>query len=410
MTAVLNERRAAFRDSTTEASDERVGLMLLVSSLEHGGAERQVVELMRRIDRRRFRPLVCSLSEHVPLAERLPRGREDIVIVRKRWKYDWTTVARVAAILRERRIDVVHAFLFDAEMAARLAARRAGVPAVIASERNADYARPLSHRLGLWLTRERFDVMIANSEAGRRFNLRTQRLDGRRIVVVRNGVDTDYFAPRDTAALRAELGIPAGAPVIGMVAAFKRQKRHADFFALAQCVARRFPAARFLCVGEPLRDNHQGAGDYHDEMRRRIAALDLSDRFSFLGRRSDMPEIYSLCDATVLPSEHEGVPNVLLESMACGVPPVATDVADNAFVVRDRETGFITRVGDVESQVSRVCRLIEDAELRRGMGAAGRRWVQTEFSVETMVRRTEAVYLDVLDRKRGADRRAVPSL
>lgn len=401
MTAVLNQPATASHADPQPAPARRVGLMLLVSSLEHGGAERQVVELMRRIDRRRFRPLVCSLSEHVPLADRLPRGCDELVIVRKRWRYDWTTIARVAAVMRERAIDVVHAFLFDAEMTARLAARRAAVRAVVASERNADYVRPLTHRAGLWLTRGRFDVMIANSEAGKRFNVRTQRLDPRRIVVVRNGVDTDYFAPRDARELRAELRIPAFAPVVGMVAAFKRQKRHADFFTLAQRVGRRFPAASFLCVGEPLRDNHQGAGDYHGEMRRLLDTLGLAGRFRFLGRRGDMPQIYSLCDATVLPSEHEGVPNVLLESMACGVPPVATDVADNAFVVRDGETGFVTRVGDVEAQAARVCRLIEDAELRRRMGAAGRRWVEAEFSVDAMVRRTEAVYLDVLRRRGG---------
>ncbi len=379
-------------------------IMLLISSLEHGGAERQVVELVRHLDRSRFRPFVCSLSRINPLAEFLPDPARDLVIIEKRWKFDISTVRRVAALMRERDVRLVHAFLFDAEMVARLAAPRAGRPVVIASERNTDYRRPWLHAIGQRLTLKRFDLMIANSEAGKRFNVRTLAIDPQRIRVVHNGVDTQRFCPGPREALRRELGIASDVPVVGMIAMFKRQKRHGDFFRMARRLLDAVGECRFLLAGEPLRDNQQGAADYHREVRRLADDLGVTPRCHFLGNRQDMPAVYRACDVTVLTSEREGTPNVLLESMACGVPVVATDIADNARIVPHERGGFIVPLGDVEAMARRVASLLSDASLRARFGAQARRWVCEQFSIGQMVRKTAAIYEELL-RQRAAQQR-----
>jgi glycosyltransferase involved in cell wall biosynthesis len=380
-----------------------VGVMLLISNLEPGGAERQVVELVKNLDRRRFSPFVCTLSSYVPLADSLPDREKELVVVPKRGKYDVTAVPRVARIMRERGVAVVHNFLFDAEVVGRLAARRARVPVVIASERNTDYRRPWLHRLCLRLTDRLFDLMIANSQAGKEFNQRTLGIAPERIRVVRNGVDVARFRPQDGAAVRAELGIPPRAPVVGMVAMFKRQKRHGDFFRAALEVRKRFPEAWFLCVGEPLQANQQGAADYHQEMLGLLGGLGLDSRCLVLGRRDDMPEVYAACDVTVLTSSIEGTPNVLLESMACGVPVVATDASDNRLVVPEGRAGFLVPVADVAALADGIGRLLADADLRRAFGEFGRDWVTTEFSTAALARRTGLVYLEALRARRGRE-------
>ncbi len=376
-----------------------VTVLLLISSLEHGGAERQVVELVRHLDRRRFRPLVCSLSRINPLAEFLPDPQRDVVVVEKRWKFDFTTVRRVAALMRQRDVRLVHAFLFDAEMVARLAAPRAGRPVVIASERNTDYRRPLLHEIGQRLTLGRFDLMIANSEAGRRFNVRTLGIDPQRIRVVHNGVDTRRFCPGDGGPLRRELGIGPDVPVVGMIAMFKRQKRHGDFFRMARRLLDSLGECRFLLAGEPLRDNQQGAADYHAEVRRLADELGVTGFCHFLGNRQDMPAVYRACDVTVLTSEREGTPNVLLESMACGVPVVATDVADNARIVPDGRGGHLVALGDVEALAQRTAALLADRALCRRFSEQARRWVCEHYSVEQMVRKTAAIYEELLEQR-----------
>lgn len=377
----------------------KIHVLLLISSLEYGGAERQVIELANQLEAHVFETTVCSLSEHVPLATELRDAAHRLEIVPRRGRFDFGVVRRLARLMRRRRIQVVHTFLFDAEIVGRLAAKLARVPVVIASERNADYKRPFLHTLALRLTQSCFDVMIANSLAGKRFNVRTLGLDPARIRVIRNGVDVVRFRPGHGLAVRKQLGIPMSAPVVGMVAAFKRQKRHGDFFQMAQRVLRRFPDAWFVCVGEPLRANLQGAEDYHREMRERVGSLGIAHRCVFAGHRADMPAVYRMLDVTVLTSSREGTPNVLLESMACGVPIVATNVADNEHLVPGGDVGSIVGVGEVEEMADRVCRLLADSHLRRQRGRAARQWVLHRFSTAAMARKAGAVYREVLHRK-----------
>jgi glycosyltransferase involved in cell wall biosynthesis len=181
-----------------------------------------------------------------------------------------------------------------------------------------------------------------------------------------------------------------------MVASFKRQKRHEDFFRAARVVLDRIPDAWFTCVGEPLRDNQQGAEDYHREMRILIDTLGLKSRLVLAGAQADMPSVYSACDVTVLTSSREGTPNALLESMACGVPVVATTAGDNGIVVDDGDTGFIVPIGDWEAIAARLVELLSDPDSRRRMGVAGRTRVINEFSTSALARRTEAVYTQAL--------------
>src|SRR5882724_4145765 len=166
---------------TARTDGKPISVCLLISSLEFGGAERQVVEMVRSFNPEIVKATVCTLSSKVPLARFLPGKRDELTIVEKRGRFDFTTIFRVARLLRRQRIDVVHAFLLDAEIVARLAAPLAGVPVVIASERNTEYTRSRLQTLALKSTQGMFDVMVANSTSGKNFNIRTLGLPAERI-------------------------------------------------------------------------------------------------------------------------------------------------------------------------------------------------------------------------------------
>lgn len=373
----------------------------MVSNLEYGGTERQVVELANHLSAHAFAVHVVSLSNYVPLAQHLDPNRATLHILPKAFKYDAGAIVRLARLLTAIRADVVHAFLFDAEIAARLAAKIARVPVVIGSERNADYRMPARKRLLYAATAFAMDACIANSRAGAEFNSRVLRQQRSRYHVVYNGVDTERFKPRDGLAIRRELGIPADAFCAGVFGSFKPQKNQLMFFAAAGRVAEHCPDAFFLITGDSLERGRRDSSEYKARVVEMVRRLRLEERCLFLGNRDDVERLYCACDVTVLPSLHEGTPNVALESMAGGVPVIATDVSDNAYVIPDGRAGFIIPLGDVDALASRLLRLRADPAERARMGEIARRWVQERFSLVRLAVETAGVYREILEHKCG---------
>jgi len=380
---------------------KRICVVLVIDDLEYGGAQRQVVELANNMDSDRFNVHVCALSDYVPLGSQLRDSATRLHTIVKKHKMDLTVVPRLARLLRVLHADVVHSYLFSADIASRVAGRLAGTAVVIGSERNTEYTPKKRHVLGYRLTRSCVDLTIANSRAGAQFNSETfsQPIGDYRVVY--NGVDTVRFKPQDKGTPRMELGIAAGEHVVGMFASFKPQKNHAMALRAFARVLSSFPDAKLLLVGDRLYGNMNGTAEYHGRMETLIDELGIRQHCILLGNRVDVEQIYPACDVTVLSSRYEGTPNVLLESMACGVPVVATNVSDNSYVVKQGETGFLVTLDDTEAMARDISLLIESNSLRRQMAEKARTWVTTEFSLDRLARQTEAVYLDALSGKRA---------
>jgi glycosyltransferase involved in cell wall biosynthesis len=385
-------------DRSKHRSNDKIRVVIVVSNLEYGGAQRQIVELANHIDTGRFEFHICSLSDYVPLAALLERAESRLHIVQKHWKFDLSVVPRVASLLRKLQADIVHGYLFDAEIAARLAGRLAGTPRVGNSERNTDYRFKRRQLLAHFLTRRCVDFYIANSNSGARFSQKALQNPRERYYTVHNGVDTRRFVPGDATAVRASLGLPADEFVVGMFGSFKAQKNYPLLFEAMRIVIDRQPGTRLLLVGDELAGGLHGSDEYKQRMLVLAKELDLLPHCVFAGNRTDVEKLYSACNVTALPSLFEGTPNVALESMACGVPVVATNVSDNAYIVRDGETGYLVGLGNAEAFAERVLALARDPGLRDTMGKEGRRWVEGEFSCARLAAKTEAVYLDVLGR------------
>jgi glycosyltransferase involved in cell wall biosynthesis len=383
-------------ESPNDAAPVRV--LLLISNLEFGGAQRQVVELANQLDPRQFEVHVGTLSDYLPLADGIRLGPGRVHVVQKAFKYDLTVVPRLRTLLRRLRIDVVQSYLFDADIAARLAGRLAGI-AVVGAERNTDYALKPQQRAAYRLTRGMVDLIIANSRAGAAFNQRLLGYDASFYRVVHNGVDTRRFRPGDGSALRAALGVAPDERVVGMFASFKRQKNHPLAFEAARLVLDRLPRTRFAFVGDMLWAGLHGSAEYKQRMDALVDELGIRDRCLFLGNRSDVADLYRACDVTLLPSLFEGTPNVVLESLASGVPVVATDVADNRLLLPEGEVGHVVPLGDAGALAARLLDLLADDAGRRRAGAAARAWAEREFSTTALAEKTGAIYRELLARR-----------
>ena len=384
------------RQSGSAIAQKRLRALLVVSNLEYGGAQRQVIELANSADARRLDVHVCSLSPFVPLADDLADRDRRLHVITKRFKFDASVVPRLARLLRRLGTNVVQSYLFDADIAVRLAGRLAGTPLVVQSERNADYHLKPRQLAAYRVTRWCVDLVIANSRAGAAFNERVLRQEPSLYRVVHNGVNTARFVPGDGEAVRRELGVHADDRVVGMFGSFKRQKNHTLFFAAAKRVLARDPGVRFLLVGDELYGGVHGSHEYKREVDRLVDELDVRDRCLFVGNRRDVSRLYRACDVTVVPSLFEGTPNVALESMACGVPVVATDVSDNALIVPGGRVGYVVPLGHEQELADCIWRLLSDGGLRRRMGRAAREWVVESFSSARLAAKTEAVYREAL--------------
>src|SRR5439155_23841531 len=209
---------------------------------------------------------------------------------------------------------------------------------------------------------------------------------------------------------REQLELPQRTPVIAVLARLVPFKGIQYFLEAAALIASRVPESRFLVIG----DAHPGDDGraYRQQLERYADRLGLSQRLVFTGFRLDVPELLSEVTVSVRPCvSSEGLSNALLESMAAGVPVVATRVGGNPEVVQDGRTGLLVPPRDPHALANAISRLLEDPGLARRFGRAGRDRVAEHFSIEQMVSKTERLYLGLLERKQaqaiGACSRAV---
>lgn len=395
------------------AQSSHIRLLKFLTLFGFGGTERQVVNLISMLDRSRFSPTFGCLKRWGHFLGDIERQQIPIAeypISRLYMPSTFRQQLRLARDMRRDGIQVFHSYNFYANVFAVPAARLAGVPVVIASIRDTGLGiTPAKLRLHNLVCRLA-DCVLVNAEAVRRWLIGLgHRAD--RIEVIHNGLDPSAFAqPQPDPELRRELGVPADAPLVVLLARLVPSKGIESFIEAVAAVNRRLPEARFLIVGD-LYASAGGGGmerdvNYKDSLRRLAASLGVGDRVIFTGFRSDVPELLSHATVSVLPSlSGEGLPNALMESMAAGVPVVATRVGGSAEVVgEDGAAGLMVPPGDPRALSAAMLAVLENPELAHHLGQAARRRMQECFSLEHMVRQTENLYAGMLERalRRGA--------
>lgn len=364
----------------------RLHVLFVIDELDIGGTEQQIAEIVQRMDRRRFEPVVCCFR-HGAKAREIESLGVRVLHEPKHLKADPGLVLRLVRMMRRERFDLVQTYLWTANTWARLAARMAGVPYVLASERNVDIWEERYKRvIGRYLARST-DRIIANSEAVRRYLLDRGGLDPAKVVTVYNGVNFDRFHTAcDPTTRRAELGLPPDAILAGVVARVEPAKDHATLLQALTLISSRLPRLHLVVVG---------GGSELARQRETARELGIGGRVHFTGPRSDAVEWLQTIDISVLSSVKEGLSNTLLESMAAGRPMVATDVGGNAEVLVEGETGFLVPPRDPAALAAALAHLASSEELMARFGHAARKRVETMFSVSRMVSRTESLYLNL---------------
>jgi len=351
-----------------------IPIAVFVDRYAPGGTQRQMLELIGRIDRRRFKVHpVCFHTEGVWF-ERLAAMGEPVALFPIHGFRQARTVAQLRAFsnwCRDHKIQVLqtcelYSNIFGlpggalASVPVRLGSRRGFVePPGLQRMQRASYAA--AHRV------------VANSHAAAD-RLRAEGVEDGKILVIPNGIDPDAFEPHRY----------SNAPRHIMMIACLREEKRIDVLVRAMPrILARYPDARLTLAGD---------GTCRDSLMELVQELGVRDRVAFLGHREDVPALLQEADVFVLPSRSEAFPNSIMEAMAAGVPVIASDVGGIPELVRDGVTGRLVPPGDVDALANALLALLDNPRQVEEFGRAGRGTIQQTYSFDRMVEQFQTLY------------------
>jgi L-malate glycosyltransferase len=364
----------------TPLDRSRISVLLMTNTLEVGGSERQFVTLVESLSRDHFEVHPACLKRIGGFAARMgripefPPGGRLLGIQSQRAQFE------MVRAMRRDGIAVAHAFDFYTNMMLIPAARLAGVPVIGSHRQLGDLLSSAKFKAQYWAFRFCHRV-VCNSQAAAD-SLRAASLPEEKLVVIPNGLREQAFAACAPAIPRKP-----GIVRVGMIARMNNAvKNHPAFLQAAAKLSQRFPAVEFLLVGDgPLRPG----------LEQMAAELGIKEKVIFAGERHDIPAMLASLDVSVLISSSESLSNVILESMAAGVPVVATDVGGNPELVKHGETGLLVPPGDEEKLVEALAQLVRDSDLRSQYAARSKDFARSHFHVDEVCRRFEQLYVSL---------------
>jgi glycosyltransferase involved in cell wall biosynthesis len=312
---------------------------------------------------------------------------------------DVAAFRKLRRLIRDGRYDIVHTHTAKAGILGRFAARAAAAPVIVHSLHGSTFHGTLGRAQyllywGLEKVAAGFtDRIITVGE-----DLRDRYLEagiGRpeRYQLIRSGMVLSDFSTAAAmgaerrAAVRHSLGVPADAPLVGMVARLEPRKGYRYFLDLAETVLQRHPATHFVGLG---------AGEQHEDLRAEVERRGFGGQVHLPGFRSDIADVLAVLDVAVLTSLWEGLPRVLVQAAACGVPAVSFAVEGAHEVVKEGVNGWVVPLRDVPQMAERVVTLLSDPGRARAMGAAGRDLVRQAWAADTMVHEIAGAYDDLM--------------
>ena len=334
-------------------------ITFIITNLATGGAEMMLLKLLQHLDRQRYQPTVISLISKGEIGPRIEAlGIPVYALGMRPGVPNPFKVLELAQLLRKLRPDVVHTWMYHADLLGGIAARLAGCRNVIWCIRNSNLSKAENKRstifaakacaiLSNWLPSYIISCSVRAKEVHIELGYCADKMH-----VIPNGFELDRFTPNPTArdSVRSELGLPTDTPLVGLIARYDPQKNHLGFVQAAAQVIAQLPHTHFILAGLEV-DTDNAA------LMSAIAAQGIQAQMHLLGRRDDIPRLMAALDVLASSSYGEAFPNVLGEAMACNVPCAVTDVGDSADIVG--ATGRVVSAGDMAGLAREIVSLLQ---------------------------------------------------
>ena len=354
-------------------------ILQVVHSLDIGGTERVVCDLVRRFNDDEFRTSVCCLDGLGAFGADLRKEGIPVRVLNRKPGLDLSLALRLRDLCKEEKVDVLHGHQYTPYFYAAVAAFRAGLLPVIFTEHGRHWPDRL--RIKRALVNQVLSLTTAAytavSEFSRRSLIQFEKMPGRNIQVIYNGIELNGIHDHgdNRKEIRRELGLKDEDLLVLSVGRMDRVK---DFATLIRAFARvneQLPQARLWIAGE-------GDASYKQELIQLARELGVQEKVELLGARRDVDALLSACDLYALSSITEATSMTILEAMSAGRAVLATRTGGNPELVVDQNTGLLVPVGDVPAMGEALGVLLKDAARRQRMGEAGRARVEELFSKE----------------------------
>jgi len=369
---------------------KKIKILYVFAALPVGGAEELLYHQVEGLDKNRFTPLVCVISEKGPIGELIEKLGVPVIPLHrmKSNRFDWKIIRDIYRVIKSEKIDLVHTQLYDGNKYGRLAAWLAGVPGIVSSYLNVYARRRIKHHLINWALSFTNHRIIAGSQAVKESAVQYDRITPDKIVVIYNCIDPSKFKrDADTLRIREKFGVKPDHFLLGVIARLEEQKGHIYLLEALRQLIPKFPQIKCLVVGD---------GKLRPHLEEKTSEMGLSDSVLFVGTQKPTAPILSILDLFLLPSLWEGLSLAMLEAMAMGTPVLATAVGGAAEIIHSGENGMLIPPRDVAQLVSSLEEAILNPSKIVAIGERGKQTFHQNFTKAQHVRRLQSLYLEIL--------------
>lgn len=350
---------------------------------ELAGAEKNLYLAAKEFKKKDYNPIVCILKAG-HLINKLKEQKITFIDLNIDKIYNIHGIKQILKLIkfiRQHHIKLVVTYHESSDFIGFIIKILTGIP-VISNRRDMGYKLKRRHIIVYHIINNFFDHIVCVSQAVKKIIIKREDTPSKRLSVIYNGLNISRYlnVSNDKIKIKTKLGITPQDKVVSMIAGIRRIKGHEYFIKAAHIILKEMPNVKFLLVGH---DNQEI--NYSLELKRLIEKLGISQNMLFLGHRDDIPKILSITDISVLSSLSEGFSNTIIESMAAGVPVVATNVGGNPESIVHGVTGFLVPPKNTNALASAILKLLKDKNLAKKMGEAARKRAKDLFSLNKMI-------------------------
>lgn len=365
-----------------------IKIIELITSLDFGGTQKMLFETLKRINREKYQFIVVSLKGRGVYTQEIEELGIKVVnlgvnggVSKFRLFLSLPIVFfKLLKILIKEKPQIVHSYLFQANILGRIAAKIVRVPAIICSLRVMD-----PRKYQIWLeriTKNFVTLFIANSEILRQFSIFNAGINPEKIITIYNGIDSNRYSYLNPQSKREELGIKENDYLIGTIGRLDEQKGIEYLFKALKIIKEQIQNFKCLVVGN---------GRLRSKLEQLKVKLGIKENVILTGARTDANDLMAMFNLFVLPSLWEGLPNVLLEAMACEKPIIATNVGGVPELIENEKSGILVEPKDPNSLAKAIIELIKNKEKSKIVSQQARKRVE-KFSLDKMVKEIEKIY------------------